>query len=115
MKPLIKDESISLIARQDWVYILTDKIECDKLFYAVHFNEMNKNKTVFTELLGEGLSKLIRIDFNTNKGFKTGEFNTQTTFTNIFFNVEKIRIYSEIDIEFVLSVYENKILSKVVK
>ena len=66
-----------------------------------------RQKLYFAELTGNGASKLVNINFNTNKGVKTGEFISSTTFANIYFEVERIRLYSESDIEFSLTLFKN--------
>lgn len=107
MKAIAKNEIIQLRNKKDWFYNFTEKVDSDKLLYEIIYNLLDENKIVFAELIGEGTSKLIRIDFNTNKGVKTGEFNTLKPFANIYFKVDRIRFYTDSDVEFKLSVYEN--------
>ena len=105
MKPIYTD-TVQLQAKHDWFYQLTEKIESDKLFYSINYNTTDETKIIFAELTGNGASKLVNINFNTNKGIKTGEFISSTTFTNIYFEVERIRFFSEVDIEFILTVFQ---------
>ena len=107
MRHLIKDERINLKTRIDWFYNFAEKVDSDKLLYEITYNLVDENKIVFAELIGEGTSKLIRIDFNTNKGVKTGEFNTSKPFANIYFKVDKIKFYTDCDLDFKLNIYQN--------
>ena len=106
MKPIYTD-TVQLQAKHDWFYQLTEKIESDKLLYSINYNTADEAKIIFAELTGNGASKLVNINFNTNKGVKTGEFISSTTFANIYFEVERIRLYSESDIEFSLTLFKN--------
>lgn len=106
MNPL-NSEKIHLKAKQDWYYHLPLKVESDKLVYSIDYNSIDEGKIIFAELMGDSSSKLVHINLNTNKGVKTGEFNTHTTFSNIYFQVECIRFYSEKDIEFHLTLFKN--------
>lgn len=99
----ISSEKIELTAKDDYLYQLTDKVESDKLVYSISYDLMNEGKIIFAELMGDGSSKLVHINLNTNKGVKTGEFTTNTTFSNIYFLVERIRFFSEFDIEFYIT------------
>lgn len=107
MKAIAQNEIIQLKNRTDWFYNFSEKVDSDKLLYEITYNLSDENKIVFAELLGEGTSKLIRIDFNTNKGVKTGEFNTSKPFANIYFKADKIKFYTDCDLEFKLSIYES--------
>ena len=106
MKPIYTD-TVQLQAKHDWFYQLTEKIESDKLLYSINYSATDEAKIIFAELTGNGASKLVNINFNTNKGVKTGEFISSTTFANIYFEVERIRLYSESDIEFSLTLFKN--------
>jgi hypothetical protein len=107
MKAIAQNEIIQLKNKTDRFYSFAEKVDSDKLLYEITYNLADENKIVFAELIGEGTSKLTRINFNTNKGIKTGEFNTSKPFANIYFKVDKIRFYTDCDIEFKLSVYES--------
>ncbi len=103
----LNPEKIQLKAKLDWYYQLPEKVESDKLLYSINYDLTDENKIIFVELMGDGSSKLIRINLNTKKGVKTGEFNTHATFSNIYFQVERIRFFSECDIEFYLTLLKN--------
>jgi hypothetical protein len=105
MKYFIENAEINLKPREDWFYTFQETAESDKLFYDITYNLANENTIVFAELIGEGTAKLVRINFNTTKGKKTGEFSTDKPFSNIYFKVDKIRFYSDLEIEFKLSIY----------
>ena len=90
MKAIAQNEMIQLKNRIDWFYNCAEKVDSDKLKYEIIYNLTDEKKVVFAELIGEGVSKLIRIDFNTNNGVKSGEFNTSKPFANIYFKVDKI-------------------------
>ena len=108
MTPLLQREKVTLKAKTDWIYKLETTIGSDRLFYEINYNRStDKGKIIFAELIGDSSTKLIRIDLNTNKNVKTGEFNTEKPFANIFFEVQRIRFYSDADIDFELSVYVN--------
>lgn len=109
MKIVVNKEKIKLQPRQDWFLPFIEQVDSDKLFYEINYNLTDENKTIFAELVGVGTSKLIRIDLNTTKGVKNGEFNTNKPFANIYFKVEKIRFYCDSDLEFELSVFENEL------
>ena len=100
-------EKIELKAKLDYLYQLTEKVESDKLLYSISYDIMNEGKVIFAELIGDGSSKLIHVNLNTTKGIKTGEFNIHTTFSNIYFQVERIRFFSEFNIEFYLTLLKN--------
>ena len=93
-------EKIELKAKLDYLYQLTEKVESDKLLYSINYDLMNEGKVIFAELIGDGSSKLIHVNLNTTKGVKTGEFITNTAFSNIYFMAERIRFFSEFNIEF---------------
>ena len=93
-------EKIELKAKLDYLYQLTEKVESDKLLYSISYDLMNEGKVIFVELIGDGSSKLIHVNLNTTKGIKTGEFTTNTAFSNIYFMAERIRFFSEFNIEF---------------
>lgn len=100
-------EKIELTAKYDYLYQLAEKVESDRLVYSISYDVMNEAKVIFAELMGDGSSKLVHINLNTNKGVKTGEFITHTAFSNIYFQVERIRFFSEFDIEFHLTLLKN--------
>ena len=104
---IINSEKVQLKAKQDWCYQLPDKVGSDNLRYEVTYHLIDENNIIFVELIGDGLSKLVRINLNTTKGVKTGEFISQATFSNIYFQVERIRFYSESDMEFHLTLFKN--------
>ena len=108
MTPLLQREKVTLKAKADWIYNLETTVGSDRLFYEINYNSsLEKGKVIFAELIGESSTKLIRIDHNTNKNVKRGEFNTEKPFANIYFEVQRIRFYSDADVDFVLSVYTN--------
>lgn len=102
----IYTELIQLKAKYDWFYNFTEKTDNDKLFYSIKYNSEDECKVIFAELTGGGSAKLIHINLNTNKGLKTGEFTNHTTFANIYFQVERMRLFSESDIEFNLTLFK---------
>ena len=102
----IYEEAIQLKAKYDWHYNFTEKVESDTLFYSIKYDLADECKIIFVELTGNGSSKLIHVNLNTNKGVKTGEFINHTTFANIYFQVERMRLYSEADIEFNLTLFK---------
>ena len=61
-------------------------------------------------MFGNGTSKVIQIDLNTTKGFKTGGFNSQSILANINFIVEEIRFYTESELDFELSIYKDELI-----
>ena len=81
----ISSEKIKLTSKDDYLYQLTEKVESDKLVYSISYDLMNEGKIIFAELMGDGSSKLVHINLNTNKGLKTGEFTTNMAFSNIYF------------------------------
>jgi hypothetical protein len=106
--PLLQREKVSLEAKTDWIYKIETIVGSDRLFYEINYNgSLDKGKIIFSELIGESSTKLVRIDLNTNKNIKTGEFNTDKPFANIYFEVQRIRFYSDTDLDFELSVYVN--------
>lgn len=105
MKFLIKDTHIKLEPRQDWLHTLDEQGDSDSLFYEITYSLTNENAIVFAELIGQGSSKMVRINFNTTKGRKIGDFKTDKPFFNVYFPVEKIRFYSSQEIAFNLSIY----------
>lgn len=105
MKYFIENAEINLKPREDWFYTFQETADSDKLFYDITYNLANENTIVFAELIGDGTAKLVRINFNTTKGEKTGEFSTEKPFANIYFKVEKIRVYCNTEIKFELSIY----------
>lgn len=104
MNPLYTD-NIQLKANQSWIYSLAEKVESDKLLYTLNYQPADEGKIIFVELTGNNSSKLVRIELNTDKGLKTGEFKTHTAFSNIYFIVEHIRFFSEQEIEFHLTLF----------
>ncbi len=108
MTPLLQKEKVTLKAKADWIYKLETTVGSDRLFYEINYNSsLDKGKIIFAELIGESSTKLIRIAFNTTKNVKTGEFTTEKPFANIYFDVYRIRFYSNDDVDFDLSVYVN--------
>jgi hypothetical protein len=106
--PLLQKEKVTLKAKAYWIYKLETTVCSDRLFYEINYNSsLDKGKIIFSELIGESSAKLVRIDLNTNKNIKTGEFNTEKPFANIYFEVQRIRFYSDTDLDFELSVYVN--------
>jgi hypothetical protein len=104
---ILNSEKIQLKSKQDWHYQLADKVGSDTICYQITYNLTDENNIIFVELIGDGLSKLVRINLNTTKGVKTGEFKSQATFSNIYFQVERIRFFSESDLEFHLTLFKN--------
>ena len=108
MTPLLQREKVTLEAKTDWIYKLETTVGSDRLFYEINYNSsLDRGKVIFAELIGESSTKLIRIDLNTNKNVKIGQFNTEKPFANIYFEVYRIRFYSDTDVDFELSVYVN--------
>jgi hypothetical protein len=96
---------INLEPRQDWFYTLEEKANSDELLYEITYSLANENEIVFVELIGQGSTKMLRINFNTTKGRKIGDFRATSRFSDVYFQVEKIRLYCNIKITFELSVY----------
>ena len=72
----------------------------------VNYYLADECKIIFVELTSNGSSKLVHINLNTSKGVKTGKFINHTTFANIYFQVERMRLYSEFDMEFNLTLFK---------
>lgn len=102
----IYNEAIQLKSKYDWFYNFTETTESDKLFYSIKYSADDECKVIFAELIGSGSAKLIHINLNTGKGVKTGEFINHTTFASIYFQAERMRLYSESDIEFTLTLFK---------
>jgi hypothetical protein len=99
-------EKIELTTKCNYLYQLAEKVESDKLVYSMSYDLMNEGKIILVELIGDGSSKLIRINLNTNNGIIMGEFTTNTALSNIYFLVERIRFYSEFDISFYITLFK---------
>jgi hypothetical protein len=106
--PLLQREKVTLKVKTAWIYNLETTVGSDRLFYEINYNSsVDKGKIIFAELIGESSTKLIRIDLNININVKRGEFNTEKPFANIYFEVDRMRFYSDIEMEFELSIYMN--------
>jgi hypothetical protein len=106
--PLLQKEKVTLKAKTDWTYTLETTVGSDRLFYEINYNSsLDKGKIIFAELIGDSSTKLVRIDLNTNVNVKRGEFSNDKPFSNIYFEAYRIRFYSDIEIDFELSVYTN--------
>jgi hypothetical protein len=96
---------INLEPRKDWFYTLIEYADSEELFYDISYSPANENDIVFVELIGQGSLKMTRINFNTTKGRKVGDFKTEKPFSNIYFKVEKIKLYSKTYTSFKLSIF----------
>ena len=106
MKPIIT-ENIQLVSKQEWLYRLTEKIACDNLLYSINYKESDEGKIISAKIIGKDTSKTVHISLNTNKGVKTGEFNSPATFGNIFFLAECIQFFCDTDIDFRITIFQN--------
>ena len=103
----IYSQNVQLVAKQDWLCDFIEKTESDRLMYVIKYKQTDEGKIVFAKLTGNGASKMVHLNLNTNKGIKTGEFINNATFANIHIEVDCIRLYSEVEIEFDFTVFKN--------
>jgi hypothetical protein len=102
----LHSESIRLKPKSECRINLSEKTDSDVLLYSIIYNEVNEDKLIFAELNGEGSSKLISISLDKNKKSTSGEFARPNAHTDIFLRVDSIRLYSDTEIDFRLTIYK---------